>query len=55
MKYFCLLLAIGAVHAQNREIGVLGGGAFLPWVPVQGVPVARGTRPPISLSCSMPG
>jgi hypothetical protein len=40
MKYFCLLLAIGAVHAQNREIGVLGGGAFLPGVPVQGAPVS---------------
>jgi hypothetical protein len=40
MKYFCFLLAIGAVHAQNREIGVLGGGAFLPGVPVQGAPVS---------------
>ena len=47
MKYFCLLLAIGAVHAQNREIGVLGGGAFLPGVPVQGapVPVSAGLGP----------
>jgi hypothetical protein len=39
MKYVCLLLTIGVVHAQNREIGVLGGGAFLPGVPVQGAPV----------------
>lgn len=36
MKYLCLLLTIVAAHAQNREIGVLGGGAFLPGVPVQG-------------------
>ena len=40
MKYFCPLLVIGAVHAQNREIGVLGGAAFLPGVPVQGAPVS---------------
>jgi hypothetical protein len=47
MKYFCLLLAIGAVHAQNREVGVLGGGAFLPGVSVQGAPapVSAGLEP----------
>jgi len=47
MKYFYLLLTIGAVHAQNREIGVLGGGAFLPGVPVQGAAasVSAGFQP----------
>jgi hypothetical protein len=47
MKYFCLVLVIGAVHAENREIGVLGGGAFLPGVPVQGaaVSVSAGLQP----------
>ena len=47
MKYFCLVLVIGAVHAQNREIGVLGGGAFLPGVPLQGAAasVSAGLQP----------
>lgn len=41
------VFAIGAVHAQNREIGVLGGAAFLPGVSVQGppVPVSAGFKP----------
>jgi hypothetical protein len=46
-KYLWLLLAICAAHAQTREIGVLGGGAFLPGVPVEGaaVPVSAGFQP----------
>jgi len=40
MKYLYLLFTIGALHAQNREIGVVGGGAFLPAVPVQGAVTA---------------
>ena len=37
MKYcFYILLVLGALHAQNREIGVVGGAGFLPGVPVQG-------------------
>jgi hypothetical protein len=48
MKFFCFsfaigVFAIGAVHAQNREIGVLGGAAFLPGVSVQGAPVPVST------------
>jgi hypothetical protein len=39
-----LLLAICTAYAQNLEIGVLGGGGFLPGVPVEGAssPVSAG-------------
>jgi hypothetical protein len=36
LKYVWLLIAVSAVHAQTLEIGVLGGGGFLPGVPVVG-------------------
>jgi hypothetical protein len=44
MKYILLLLAICSAHAQIREIGVMGGGGFLPGVPVEGAaaPVSAG-------------
>lgn len=38
MKYVWLLIAVCAAHAQTLEIGVLGGGGFLPGVPVVGAP-----------------
>lgn len=34
----CLVLAAGAVRAQTREIGIIGGGAFLRSIPIQGAP-----------------
>jgi len=34
----CLILAAGAAQAQTREIGVIGGGAVLPGIPIQGAP-----------------
>lgn len=37
-KYIWLLIAVCAVHAQTHEIGVLGGGGFLPGVPIAGAP-----------------
>jgi opacity protein-like surface antigen len=37
-KSIWLLIAVWAAHAQTHEIGVLGGGGFLPGVPVAGAP-----------------
>jgi hypothetical protein len=37
-KYIWLLIAVWAAHGQTHEIGVLGGGSFLPGVPVAGAP-----------------
>lgn len=33
-----LILAVGAAQSQTREIGVIGGGAFLRGLPIQGAP-----------------
>jgi len=46
-KYLWLSFAVWAVHAQTLEIGVIGGGAFLPGVPVAGAPslVSAGFQP----------
>lgn len=38
MKLFLLFAMIGAAPAQQREIGILGGGGFLNGVPLQGAP-----------------
>jgi hypothetical protein len=37
-KYICLLFVVWAARAQTLEIGVVGGGGFLPGVPVAGAP-----------------
>jgi hypothetical protein len=37
-KYIWFFCAIWAAHAQTLEIGVVGGGGFLPGVPVAGAP-----------------
>jgi hypothetical protein len=37
-KYTWVLIAVWAAHAQTHEIGVMGGGGFLPGVPVTGAP-----------------
>ena len=38
LKYVLLSIAVCAAHAQTLEIGVVGGGGFLPGVPVAGAP-----------------
>jgi hypothetical protein len=40
MRCTFLLLLAGAACAQQREFGALGGGGFLPSLPVQGAPTA---------------
>jgi hypothetical protein len=46
-KYLWLSFAVWAAHAQTLEIGVVGGGAFLPAVPIAGAPsgVSAGFQP----------
>jgi hypothetical protein len=48
-KYLWLSFAVWAAHAQTLEFGVVGGGAFLPGVPVAGAPssVSAGFQPGI--------